>query len=96
MLLPPLNCSTLIPTPRRWACRKYPKNVTPPSGIHLKKVKHTQPIIYCFMPFLSQAPMPSAIIVGKHHQISCGDNYYKCRLPLASAAGMYYFLLVPR
>lgn len=34
MLLPSLNCSTLIPTPSKWACKKYAKNVTPPSGIH--------------------------------------------------------------
>ena len=61
----------------------------------LEQKRITQPCHLMFQALLSQAPMPSAIIVGKHHQILCGDNYYKCRLPLASAVGMYYFLLVP-
>ena len=59
-----------------------------------KRENHTQPYNSLFHALFITSSYAECCHRGLISLISLGDNYYKCRLPLASAAGMYNFLLV--
>ena len=61
-----------------------------------KRENHTQPYHSLFHALFITSANSERSHRGLISLISLGDHYYKCCLPLASAAGMYYFLLVPR